>query len=81
MQHLGYDIRIYKTDILPRKTHKLHRVRWKVDGTVWRRSFRLAAQAESFRSELNVAARKGEAFSLATGEPVSWARSKAAPLS
>jgi len=37
-------------------------------------SFRKAAQADSFRSSLLAAARNGEAFSIATGRPVSWKR-------
>jgi integrase len=76
MKDITYDVRVYKTELIPRKQGSLHRVRWKVGGDVRRRSFRLAAQAESFRSELQVAARKGEAFNLTTGEPVSWANSK-----
>ena len=39
--------------------------------------FRTAAQADSFRSALLTAARKGEAFSLATGRPTAWERAKA----
>ena len=38
-------------------------VRWKVDGTLWKEAFRTVAQADSFRSALLTAARKGEAFS------------------
>lgn len=34
----------------------------------------MVAQADSFRSELLTAARKGEAFSTKTGRPVSWQR-------
>jgi integrase len=40
--------------------------------------FRSAAQADSFRSALLTAARRGEAFSLATGRPTAWEREKAA---
>ena len=43
-------------------------------GREWRESFRTAAQSDSFRSELTIAARKGEAFSTRTGQPVSWQR-------
>jgi integrase len=49
-------------------------VRWKVGDKVWKKSFRNAAQADSFRSSLLAAARSGEAFSLATGRPVAWKR-------
>ena len=40
-------------------------------------SVRKAAQADSFRSALMTAARKGEAFSLGTGRPTAWERTKA----
>ncbi len=42
-----------------------------------RRRFVKAAQADSFRSALMTAARKGEAFSLGTGRPTAWERTKA----
>jgi integrase len=42
------------------------------------RIFRTAAQADSFRSALLTAARRGEAFRLATGKPTAWEREKAA---
>jgi integrase len=75
MKDLTYNVRIYAVEVIPGKTRNRHRVRWKVQDRVWRRNFHTAAHAESFRSELRVAARNGEAFSLATGEPVGWARS------
>jgi integrase len=52
-------------------------VRWKVGGRLWKEGFRNAAQADSFRSALLTAARKGEPFSLATGRPTVWERAKA----
>lgn len=81
MRDITYNVRIYATEVIAGKTGNRHRVRWKVQDRVWRRNFRTGAQAESFRSELHVAARNGEAFSLATGEPVSWARSKQPQIS
>ncbi len=36
--------------------------------------FRTKAQAASFEAELRSAARKGEAFDITTGRPVSWGR-------
>jgi integrase len=81
MKDITYDVRIYTTEVVHGKRSNRHRVRWKVDDKVWRRYFHTAAQAESFRSELQIAARKGEAFSLASGEPVSWARSKQPKIS
>lgn len=47
---------------------------WKTDRRLWKEGFRHAALADSFRSSLLTAARKGEAFSLSTGRPVSWKR-------
>jgi integrase len=49
-------------------------VRWQVNGQVRKEPFRTVAQADSFRSELLTAARKGEAFSTETGRPVSRQR-------
>ena len=44
---------------------------------MWKEGFRTVAQADSFRSALLTAARKGEAFSLATGRPIAWERAEA----
>jgi integrase len=49
-------------------------VRWRVAGKRWKARFRNRAQADSFRSELLAAARKGEAFDVASGRPVSVGR-------
>jgi hypothetical protein len=48
----------------------------RVGGKLGREGLRTAAQADSFRSALLTAARKGEAFSLATGRPAAWERRK-----
>lgn len=69
-----YDVRVYKTEVYRGSRISSHTVRWKVAHRAWRRSFRNAAQADVFRAELLAAARKGEAFNAATGEPVSWQR-------
>src|SRR5262249_41750748 len=55
-----------------------YKVRWKVGGRLWKEGFCIAAQADSFRSALLTAARRGEAFSLTTGRPTAWEREKAA---
>lgn len=81
MNDITYSVRIYAIEVIPGKKGNRHRVRWKVQDRVWRRNFHTGAQAESFRSELRVAARNGEAFTLTTGEPVSWARSKQSQVS
>ncbi len=69
-----YDVRVYKTEVYRGKRTSSHTVRWKTAQRAWRRTFRNAAQADVFRAELLAAARKGEAFNVATGEPVSWQR-------
>jgi hypothetical protein len=51
-----------------------HRVLWKLDGRMCKKSFRTAALADAFRSELVTATRRGEAFRRDTGLPMSWAR-------
>ena len=72
-----YDARVYKTEVYKGSQVTTYKVRWKVGGRLWKEGFRTAAQADSFRSALLTAARKGEAFSLATGRPTAWERSKA----
>jgi hypothetical protein len=74
-----YDVRVYKTEIYRGSRVTTYKVRWKAAERTWKRPFRTAAQADVFRGELLAAARKGEAFSLATGEPVSWQRNQPGP--
>ncbi|GIH81199.1 tyrosine-type recombinase/integrase [Planobispora longispora] len=76
MKDITYDVRIYKTEVYKGARVTTHTVRWKTAGKSWKRPFRNAAQADTFRGELQAAARKGEAFSLITGEPVSWNRAE-----
>ena len=72
-----YDARVYRTEVYKGSEVTTYKVRWKVGARLWKEGFRNAAQADSFRSALLTAARKGEAFSLATGRPASWERTKA----
>lgn len=69
-----YDVRVYRTEVYKGAKVTTYRVRWKTGHRLWREGFRSAALADSFRSSLLTATRKGEAFSLATGCPVSWKR-------
>ena len=71
-----YDARVYKTEVYKGSEVTTYKVRWKVGARLWKEGFRTAAQADSFRSALLTAARKGEAFSLATGRPVAWERAR-----
>jgi integrase len=72
-----YDVRIYRTEVYQGVKVTTYRVRWKAGNREWRQGFRTAAQADSFRSALLTAARRGEAFSLASGRPTAWEREKA----
>jgi integrase len=76
MDGISYNARIYKTEIYEGVNVKTSYVRWKVVGAPkpFREPFRHPAQAESFRSRLLTAAKEGEAFSIATGRPVTWQR-------
>ncbi len=70
-----YDVRIYKTDVYRGARTTTYKVRWAVGKKRFKNPFKTAALAESFRSDLVAAARKGEAFRLGDGLPVSLARS------
>jgi integrase len=72
-----FDVRVYRTEVYRGAEVTTYKVRWKVGARLWKEGFRNAAQADSFRSALLTAARKGEAFSLATGRPMAWERAKA----
>src|SRR5215831_15871732 len=72
-----FDARVYQTEVYRGSEVTTYKVRWKVGGRLWKEGFRTVAQADSFRSALLTAARKGEAFSLVTGRPVAWERAKA----
>ena len=54
-----YDARIWSTQENARATGKTYVVRWKVAGPRWKATFKTAALADSFRSDLLAAARKG----------------------
>ena len=71
---ISYNVRVYKSKVYKGKTVTTYYVRWKVGDREWKEPFRVAAQADSFRSSLLTAARSGEAFSLATGQPIAWQR-------
>jgi len=74
---ITYNARVYRTEVYKGSEVTTYKVRWKVGGRLWKEGFRIAAQADSFRSALMTAARKGEAFSVATGRPTAWERAKA----
>lgn len=74
MGEISYDVRVYKTQVRKGQGVTSYRVRWRTGNKLWTESFRNKAQGESLRAELLSAARRGEAFSLATGKPASWER-------
>jgi integrase len=74
MRGITYNVRVYKMRTYHGVNVTTYYVRWIVDGREWTEPFRNVAQADSFRSELMSAARKGEAFSTETGRPASWER-------
>jgi hypothetical protein len=69
-----YDVRIWKTEQYSGPRGTTHKVRWAVAGKRHKKTFRTKALAESFRSELVSAQRKGEAFTIEAGLPISTAR-------
>jgi hypothetical protein len=74
LSDVSYDVRVQKVEKRRNKKGVVtsHRICWTVQRRLHRQSFRAAAQADAFRSELIMAVRKGEAFSLRTGRPISW---------
>jgi site-specific recombinase XerC len=75
-----YDVRVYKTEMYKGAMVTTYKVRWKTGRRLWKEGFRNAALADSFRSSLLTAARKGEAFSLTTGRPLLWQRTESTVL-
>jgi hypothetical protein len=74
MTETTFDVRIWKTEKYVGTKVTTHKVIWKVAGKRWKVGHRTAAAAESFRSELVAAQRKGEAFDVASGRPISMVR-------
>jgi integrase len=71
MDGTTYNVKIWKTSVYKGKRKTSHTVRWELDGKEYRAPFDTKALADAFRSELVSATRRGEAFDLATGRPVS----------
>jgi len=74
-----YDVRIWAVKKIPStrtggRRAATYRLRWVVAGKVKSANFTTVALAESRRAELLAAARRGEAFDVATGLPVSASR-------
>lgn len=69
-----YDVRVWKIEKYQGSKVTTYTVRWQVAGRRWRRPHRTVALAQSFRAELLTAMRKGEAFDVDGGLPVSMVR-------
>lgn len=68
------DVKIYGLQHRARneRTKRPWIVRWSVEGPQHSRSFRTRAESDRFRSFLVEAQRRGEPFSIDSGEPESW---------
>ncbi|MBA4861738.1 tyrosine-type recombinase/integrase [Streptomyces sp. PSKA54] len=66
-----YNVKVWKIASRKQARGITYTVRWTLDGKEWRAPFATRALADAFRSELVSATRRGEAFSLETGRPVS----------
>lgn len=77
MDNITYDVRIWKSEIYKGEKVTTYKVRWKTGPRPWKKAFRTKAQAASFEAELRSAARRGDAFDITTGRPVSWGNGRA----
>jgi hypothetical protein len=71
-----YDVRVSKTGVYKGARTTTYTVRWSAGGRPWKEPFKTAALAEAFRSELVTVARRGEAFAIETGRPMSMERAR-----
>jgi integrase len=69
-----YAVSIWNITVYEGKRRNTYNVRWKVGKQEFRVPFKTRALADSFRSELLVATKKGEPFDATTGQPVSALR-------
>ncbi|GAA0983999.1 hypothetical protein GCM10009555_056890 [Acrocarpospora macrocephala] len=74
--NLSYDVKLWEIKRNQSSKAPSYVVRWAVGRKERSRSFRTKALAESFLSDLRQAAKRGEAFDIDTGLPVSIAQSK-----
>ena len=74
MDQTSYDVRIFKTEVVSGVRYTSYKVRWKVAKKPFKLAFKTSAASDSFRSELVTAARKGEAFRVSDGLPMSTVR-------
>ena len=72
----SYDVRVWNIEKYEGARGTTYTVRWVVAGQRWREPFRTKGLADSFRSDLVQAARRGEAFVVDTGRPTSMDRAE-----
>lgn len=76
--NFSYDVRFWKIQKDPRAKNRPFRLRWVVGGKPFSEYLATLELAESRKAELTRAARRGEAFDVDSGLPVSEARAKQA---
>lgn len=74
MSETTYDVRIWSIQKYTGRRGTTYTVRWGVAGKQRRNTFATKALADSFRADLVSAQRKGEAFAVDTGLPVTMTR-------
>jgi hypothetical protein len=79
MSETTYNVRVWKIEPVEGKRATAYRVRWIVAKRRKSETFGTKKLAESFRSALVAAARKGEAFDVASGLPVSMMPKETGP--
>jgi integrase len=72
-----YDVSVWSISVYEGKRGKTYYVQWKVGARRFKESFKTRALADSFRSDLVSATKKGEPFELECGRPVSTLRANA----
>ncbi|GLW94036.1 integrase [Actinokineospora globicatena] len=70
----SYDVKIWAIETRRGKNATGYRVAWTVEKKVFRLTFHTWTLADSYRSDLVTASRKGEAFDTQSGTPASMAR-------
>jgi integrase len=73
---MSYDVAVFAIETRSQGSTTSYRVRWRVTAKRFTRTFAKKGLAESFRSELIVATRKGEDFGEETGLPGSMDRAR-----
>lgn len=73
---LSYDVKIWKIEKRAWRSKTTHRVVWFVAAERFSEKFETVALADSFRSDLVAASRRGEAFDSVDGLPVSMRRNE-----